>query len=359
MAIEVVRKSFAPPQSMVKKDHRPVLTHWKGEPMIRIHSIQATARQIMNSTKSIDVVKIGIVGEPSTGKTSLARTLAHLFHKISKEEGREEYAVRSFDREDFMHLDETFNNLTPTNYIMRFQDLSFLGAGATKKEIDSVSKTVTEIRHLKNQKDVKVILIYDYHYSKGFPKYLRQANFRFFTSLGSEEYENMEKIVGNKYRAKLDHFKRMQTEILKRQKASFLVGKKWFTYSYKNPFVPCLFYDEDALRFIVFPLREWIDPICSICSTADNPQSKSQVSLSDFITETEAKYSPRQLDSALKVILFQNGINTYSRQTSNVIKYLNRAFETKQFNLQDLAVSRGLTVTRTALMKKLDGVLAD
>jgi hypothetical protein len=303
MVIEVRKKSFEPPKSMIKKDHRPVLTHWKGVPMVRVHSIQATARQIMNSTKSIDVVKIGIVGEPSTGKTSLAQTLAHLFHKISKEEKREEYAVRSFDRDDFMNLDQTFGSLSPTNYIMRFQDLSFLGAGATKKEIDQVAKTVTEIRHLKNQKDVKVILIYDYHYSKGFPKYLRQANFRFFTSLGSEEYENMEKIVGGKYRAKLDHFKRMQTEILKRQKASFLLGKKWFTYSYKNPFVPCLFYDEDALRFVVFPLREWIDKTCSICSTADDPHTNSEVSPSEFMKETLEKYPPQNVDSALKVIL--------------------------------------------------------
>ena len=59
MPIELIKKSFTSPKSMAKKDSKPVLTRWKDEPMIRIHSIQATARQIMSSTKSIDVVKIG------------------------------------------------------------------------------------------------------------------------------------------------------------------------------------------------------------------------------------------------------------------------------------------------------------
>jgi hypothetical protein len=342
---------------LAKKDSKPVLTKWKGEPMIRVHSIQAAARQIMNATKSIDVVKIGIVGEPSTGKTELAKTLAHLFHKISTEEGRENYAVRSFVREDFMNIEHTFGSLAPTNYIMRFQDLSFLGAGANRKEIEQVKKTITEIRHLKNQKDVKVILIYDYHYTKALDKYLRQAHFRFFTSLGSEEAENMAKIVGSRYFHRIEQFKRMQTEILKRQKASFLIKKKWFTYSYKNPFVPILFYDEDSLRFVVFPLREWIQPICAVCSNADNTKVESELSLPDFIKKIELVYPKQNILSALKLKLFVNGINTYSKQISSVSKFLDKVLEARTINLEDLAVAYGLTVTRTKLRKKLDQVL--
>jgi hypothetical protein len=357
MPIEIIKKNFDAPNSLAKKDNKPTLTTWKNVDMIRNHSIQAAARQIIQSTKSIDVVKIGIIGEPSTGKTELAKTLAHLFHKISHDEGRENYAVKSFDRDDLMNLEQTFGSLSPTNYIMRFQDLSFLGAGATKKEIDQVSKTVTEIRHLKNQKDVKVILIYDYHYSKGFPKYLRQAHYRFFTSMGSEEQENMEKIVGTRHKMKLDQFKRMGTEILKRQKASFLVKKKWFIYSYKNPFVPVLFWDEDSLRFVVFPLRSWIDPICSICSTADNPDVQTELSLPEVKETLEKTYGRQNILSALKVKLFVNGINTYDRRAASAGKFIDKMLESRTTNLEDLAVAFDLKIKKHRLRQKVEDIL--
>ena len=353
--IEIRKKVFNDGGSMVKKDNRPVLTKWKNVPMIRNHSIRAAVRQILAATKALDVVKVGIIGEPSTGKSELANTLAHLIHKISEEEGMEKYAVKSFAREDFMDMEGTLAKLTPVNYIMKFRDLSFLSAGANKKEIEQVKKTITEIRHLKE--DVKVILIYDYHYTLGLDKYLRQADFRFFTSLGSSEAENMEKIVGSKYKPRLDQFKKMYVEIKSKQKASFLIRKQWFTYSYKNPFVPCLFYDEAKLRFVVFPLRTWIDPICSICTHADSPEQESEVSVEQFLAETEKKYTRKSIINALKLKLFVNGINTYDRHMSSVSKYIDRALEKKNFNLEELANAYELTVKRTKLRKKLDGVL--
>ena len=357
MPIETVVKSFENPISMVKKDNKPVLTKWKGFDMIRIHSIQAVARQILNATKSIDVVKIGIIGEPSSGKTTLAELLTHFFHKISEEEGREKYAARSFRREDFMNMEQTFASLAPTNYIMRFQDLSFLQSGATKKEIESVKKTITEIRHLKNQKDVKVILIYDYHYTLGLDKYLRQAHYRFFTSMGSSEYENMEKIVGAKYKPRLDQFKKMQAEILNHQKASFLIKKKWFTYSYKNPFVPCLFWDESKLRFAVFPKREWVDPICAICANSDDPNIESEVSLPKVRDNLVQAYGEQTIKSALKLKLYTNGLNTYSRNVANASKFIDKMLESKMINLEDLAVAFDLKITRTKLRKKVEDLI--
>lgn len=357
MPVEIIQKKFEHPVSMVKKDNKPVLTKWKGVDMVRIHSIQAVARQIMNATKSIDVVKIGIIGEPSSGKTVLAETLTHLFHKISEEEGREKYAARSFRRDDFMNIDKTFASLAPTNYIMRFQDLSFLASGASKKEIEQVKKTITEIRHLKNQKDVKVILIYDYHYTLGLDKYLRQAHYRFFTTMGSSEYENMEKIVGSKYKPRLDQFKKMQAEILNHQKASFLIKKKWFTYSYKNPFVPCLFWDESKLRYAVFPLRTWIDPICSICANSDDPDLNSEVSLPKVKDNLIEAYGEKTIKAALKLKLFINGLNTYSRNIANASKFIDKMLETRPINLEDLAVAFDLTVTKTRLKKKVEDII--
>ena len=120
-----------------------------------------------------------------------------------------------------------------------------------------------------------------------------------------------------------------------------------------------LFWDNDVLRFVVIPLRTWIDPVCSICVNGDNSNIQSDVSVEQFIKETESKYSKSNVLSALKLKLFVNGINTYSRQVANVSKYIDKALEKKHFNLEELATAYGLSVTRTKLRKKLDGLLAD
>ena len=81
-----------------KKNFKPIETKWKGEKMIRVHSIKATIREILQVAKALDVVKIGIIGDPSTGKTTLAMTLGHLIHVMSMlpEFGEIPFAFRVF-----------------------------------------------------------------------------------------------------------------------------------------------------------------------------------------------------------------------------------------------------------------------
>lgn len=93
------------------KEHRPTLTKWKTEPMVRIHSIRATVKEILQVSKALDVVKVGIVGEPSTGKTTLAKVLAHLIHKMSEIP----WAVRVFGEEEFLNMRQTLESLEPAN----------------------------------------------------------------------------------------------------------------------------------------------------------------------------------------------------------------------------------------------------
>ena len=83
MVIRHVEVQLQNPDHLSKKN-APTIIKWKGCDMIRNHSLRAAITEILNTTKSLDVVKVGIVGEPSTGKTSLARTCAHLIHKMSE-----------------------------------------------------------------------------------------------------------------------------------------------------------------------------------------------------------------------------------------------------------------------------------
>lgn len=336
------------------KDNRPRLTTWKTEPMIRIHSIQATVKEILQVSKALDVVKVGIVGEESTGKTTLAETIAHLIHKISEVP----FAVKVFGKEELLNLEQTLGALSPANYVLIFDDVSFLEARSSKKEIDILKETTTRIRHLPGGQDVKIILIYDYHYTKGLPPYLRQSHFRYFTSIGSSEGDNMLKIVGTKYLQRIKEFQEKFVQMTTKHKCTFEIKKnKYFSYNYKNPFVTCLFYNNYTLRYVVFPKRQWIEPICSTCTEATGGLLHSAISVKQFIEESIAKFGPGTFLSAVKVKLFLNGMNTYSNKVVQAQRYLDRALEKKLISLEEIAIEYKLEVTKARLRKKLDGVL--
>ena len=351
--LEIQEIQVEQPQNIVK-DNRPRLTTWKGETMIRIHSIQATVKEILQVSKALDVVKVGIVGEESTGKSTLAETLAHLIHKNSEVP----FAVRLFGKEELLNLEQTLAGLSPANYILIFDDVSFLEARSSKKEIDVLKETTTRIRHLPGGQDVKIILIYDYHYTKALPPYLRQSHFRYFTSVGSSEGDNMIKIVGTKYLNRIKEFQDKFVEMTTKHKCTFEIKKnKYFSYNYKNPFVSCLFFNNHTLRYVIFPKRQWIEPICSTCTEAITGLAHSIVSVKQFLEESIAKFGPGTFLSAVKVKLFLNGMNTYSNKVVQAQRYLDRALEQKLISLEEIAIEYKLEVTKARLRKKLDGVL--
>lgn len=302
----------------------------------------------------MDVVKIGIIGEPSTGKTTLAETLQHLIHKMSEEMGYIHWTPRVFSEEEFLNLKKTLESLEPANYIIYFHDLSFL---TNKKALDEVKQTITKIRHMRE--DVKIILIYDYHYSLGLDKYLRQANFRYFTSIGSSEMDNLIKMVGTRYHSRLMEFSEMFVQMTTKFKSTFRIGpNKYFSYPYKNPFVSCLFYNNQRLRYIIFPKREWIDPLCSICSTGSGKLLQSEIPIGQFIEESEQKFGKGSFLASVKLELFAEGLNVYSPSIVQSQKYLQRARATKLISMEEIATHYGLEKSKARLRKKLDGVLS-
>ena len=84
--------------SGVKKENKKTIVEWKTVPMIRVQSIIASVREIVYASESSDLIKIGIVGNPDTGKSTLAACIAHLVHKLSKVP----FSVRVFKKDDLL-----------------------------------------------------------------------------------------------------------------------------------------------------------------------------------------------------------------------------------------------------------------
>jgi len=337
MSTEVEVVKYQTPNK--KKSDVPVTIEWQGERMIRNHSIRAAVKEIIKISESLDVVKINIIGNPGTGKTTLAMTLGHLIHKNSDVP----FAVKVLNRENLLDFEEMLKTLEPTNYVLLFDDVSFLGASANKKQIEIVKKAFTEIRHLEGGQDVKIVAIFNFHYNFGFDKYLRQSEFSFWTSIGSSEMENMQKIVGMKYTPKLEQFQRLYQSALTKEKFSFNLGKKdkWFSYQYRKPFAPLLFWNNMSLRFVVFPKREWIDKICSTCINSRHVPLKDGLNVGDFANDLSYKFGKQIARTAVRIKLFQNGMNVYPKRVRQAMKYIEQYTdqnkENKTINLQELA----------------------
>lgn len=336
-------------------DKLPTITKWKGESMIRVHSMRAAVKEIVRASKNKDVVKIGIIGEPDTGKTTQADLISHLIHTMADVP----FAVRSFNREAFVDIKKTLSELSPANYILKFGDLSWLGATSNKKKIEELKQALTEIRHLPGGKDVKIILIYDYHYTKALDPYLRQSEFKFFTGIGSSEKKNMEDMAGKKYVSTMMKFKVMCSTMLQTEKFTFRLGTKgYFSYNFRNPFIPMLFWNEVTLRYVVSPTRQWIDKLCPTCDMAEGPY-ESEISIEQFIRESEAKFQAKKFQIAVKLMLLENGINVYDPSIDSAKKYLSRACGIKKISLQQIAAHYGFEESHSRLRKKLDGVFAE
>ena len=344
---------------------RPTIINWKDAKLIRQHSLGAAIQEILQAVAvedSQDVININLIGDPSSGKTTLAKCVAHLIHKRAKIP----FSVRLFSRKDLINFEDTLASLSPANYVLIFDDLSFLGADATARQIELVKKAKTEIRHLPGGKDVKIVNIQNFHYTLGLPKYLRQNDFCFFTTVGSSEESNMEDIVGVKYMNKVRNFQKMKNKIKiapeghKTFAFQLLKNKPPFVYTYRKPFIPLLYWNGDSLRYVVSPTREWIDPICSTCEQYTSEKVfESEVDISKLVSESGESFTESELKTAIMLKLKENGINAFRPKVVQAYRYLERILETKRIKLEDLAVHYDMKPTNTKLRKKLPKIITE
>ena len=168
----------------------------------------------------------------------------------------------------------------------------------------------------------------------------------------------MEEMMGVKNYRKIMFFKKMTDAAPSTEKFMFKLGNKgFFTYRYKNPFIPLLFWNEQSPRIVVSPTREWLDPICYTCSVSDDT-FQSEIDIDNLIKQGSSNFTPGAFEAAVKLKLYSTGINVYSKTVTNAIKWLDRIMEKKKVRLEDIAVKYEYKPTVTKLRKSIDDVIA-
>lgn len=329
------------------QQYKPTIIEWNGQKMLRSHSFLKAIDEIINVSEKVDAFRIGILGSTHSGKTTVAKAISHAFHKRSKIP----FAVRHFEKDELINLKDTLSNLKPANYILTFDDVSFLSAHANKKQLDELKSTFTTIRHIPGGEDVKIISILPHHYSKSLDPYLRQAEFKFVTTIsGKTELNNMIQEFGEQNASKIGLFQHLHSTTIRSNIFRFRLGNSngkdsFFTYRYRDPFIPCLFWNSDSLRFIVSPTRQFIDKECTICENGENKNVVSDVDVNILIQQLQDSVGERILKSAVKARLLTQGINTYSKSITAAIKKIDQILQTRKISLKELGEKIGLDET--------------
>jgi GTPase SAR1 family protein len=323
--------------------------------MIRNQSFRAAIQEIVKLSSNSDVVKVNLIGKPNSGKTTLAKAIAHEFHKQA---APVPFSVKIFDKEALMNFEANLRQLTPTNWVLIFDDVSFLSAHSSKKQIEVIKQAFTEIRHLEGGKDVRIVAIFNFHYSLALDKYLRQSEFQFYTSMGSSDVDNTINLVGPKFTRRIQQFIKVCYQAGQKEKFTYVLGYKkkgkenTFTYQFRKPFIPTLFWNSQNLRHVVTPTREWIDKICPICNHAEG-HHKSTVDVKTFLEGIETQFSKSRVKTVVKQLLKEVGFDTYSKPTIRCRRILDRSLESNDVSLTDLAEHYGLLEkTRTTTKGK-------
>ena len=216
---------------------------WKGHRMVRSQSFLACIKEMVRRSGRIDVVKVALIGDMHSGKSTAAMAIAHAYHEEMQAQHKIPFAVRVLTREHLRRFAETMATLRPANYVLIFDDVSFMEARTARKEIAAVKEAITTIRHMGTQ-DTKIVLIYNFHYNMALDKFLRMTDYRFWFSIGSEELDNMERMMRDRRKMRLvTAFQRLRDEAVDTGKWSVPVGRGTHTYQFRAPFIPALYYN--------------------------------------------------------------------------------------------------------------------
>ena len=127
-------------------------------------------------------------------------------------------------------------------------------------------------------------------------------------------------------------------------------------YKWRNPFIPALFYNNEELRHIISPTREFIDKICVVCATAEGVKY-SDMPIADIIAEGSKKHGERTFEAAVKLKLFENGMAVYAKSVMNAKKWLDQLLNKRLVTLEQFMIHYGFSITKTRLRKQFSDLL--
>ena len=329
---------------------KPVVIRWNSARMVASHSLRAVSREIVNISESLDYVSINFIGTMSSGKSSTMDSLAHLIHKESKVP----FLVKKFGKEELLNLEETMAKLKPSNYILIFDDIAFLNASSSKKQIDQIQSVMSTIRHLDGGRDVRIILFKGFQYLRSIPPFVRESQATIISSIDDNNVDAYSELLGQRALPNLMLLKKMRIEsTINGAKSTFnfpLGKRKSFKYVARQPFLPYVYSNGISTRIIVAPLRNWIDKICNTCEPMQQSDPDAKVNFDEFITDFESKFGGKANAKAIvKLQLMKQGINAYSKRVVQGCKYIDLYLENRLINLEQLASHFALEATNTHL----------
>ena len=329
---------------------KPSVITWNGIRMVASHSIQAVAKELVNLSANQEMVSINAIGKQSSGKTELMKTLSHLVaHKYSKIP----YQISFFDRNNIINLEETVKTLKPNiSHILIFDDIGFLKADVSSVGISKIEKTLSIIRHLEGGEDVKIILMKGFQYTKAIPPFLRQNDMTFVSSVDDNEIDSLTTLLGKKYLQKIKLLKAYRYDGASVGEFNYKMGgAKKVLYKWQKPFIPFLLSTGSGCRFIVSPLRTWIDPICNGCSPLTKGETQNNpTDVKEFVKSFTDRFNDGNvIRSAVKIKLIQQGINCFSPRIVQAVRYIEKMQKEKLISIDAIAQALEVTPTKTIL----------
>ena len=336
-------------QALQISKRAPKVITWKGVRMVRNQSFLAAVQEIITYSAEMDVTRIGIIGDMHSGKTTLSKSISCTIHSLSKIP----YTVKIFYKKHLMNFAETLKTLQATNYILIFDDVSFLKASATNKQINLIEQAISEIRHLDGGLDVKIICIFNYHYPKALPPFLREAQFKFITSIGDANEKNIADTYGKRNVQLITNFK------IQRKRA--INDKFWFEtvgpgepvkMGWRDPFIPTLFWNESRIRKVIAPTRYFINPICSDCDEAEGIEKYDEKTVEEILNVGSHKFGKQHFEVACKLVMFRHGENVFNPNTKSALKWLERERSIRSIPISAIRKTKSYTEKKTRLRKK-------
>lgn len=353
-----------------KNPYTGKITQWLGATIPQNYSMIQKIKQIVRDQTKSNITTISIRGREDSGKTELARGMAHLLHtELSKQRIKENtdaytrdhirqisvgYIVRVLGVADLKNFRSIIESLPIVNRILIFDDISF-------KNLTAVKHDITTVRHIKGT-DVKTILIYNFHYSKGLDPYLRDTEYMIQTSASMGEKRNLIEAYGNTQygEAAIKSYIRMYQKIKKNGKLSVNLAPKRqkpaiVNILYSRPFRLALFSNNIDVVPFVFPesKRLGIDK-CAVCRATEE---KQLLDSNDVIAWLKRRYSSQVIERAFRGLSFlKYGFDVRSGGMSQAAEILLRLEKNNTIDIETLiAAFYGLDVdtVRNSIPKRI------
>ena len=237
------------------------ITTWNGARLVRDQAFLPTIANIVAFSKTHDIVRIGIIGDPSYGKTTLAEAITHALHAHYMEEYDTQFSVECFYHTRLHDVDDSFASLKPGNHIITLDDFNCEDIASKIMQVELAIRTMQC-----QDPNIKIILMCTYFGSYASDEYHRQEDFRYFMNDSGDELQHVQKITDKRFEDRVATFIEVAETAREKNKWEVMVSDTVkFCYKYKKPFVPCLFWNGQKFKNIATPTRKFIEKSCDIC----------------------------------------------------------------------------------------------